>query len=917
MMSCLLRLVRDDPRHAVRRRSGGGGRAAVRVRSIAIALAAVAAVAAAGPVRAQDISVLPSPGAANAAPQPIVPELRHVISFDVENVSLREALDSLANQSGVVVAYRRSDVAGVPVRVTVHARREPLQSIYAKLLRHTGLLVRCTKTGQLYLDSDTAGGTADPSPAAHALRGVVTDAVTHEPVAGATITIGGTKLGAVSDSAGRYQIADVPSGRRLVTVRRIGLSPVTRSTVINAAGESVLNFALMQTASRLNEVVVTGTIAPTAMREVPMAVTIIRAEDIERHHLTRLDQIFRGMTPGGVAWDLGTDNYTNSISARGTNTFLVGQSSVKIYLDGIELANDLYAPIDVSSIDHVELTRGPEASTLYGSNAGGGVMQIFTKRGVEGTRPEIDARAELGTIESQYSSNAVLQQDYGVGVRGGTADISYNLGGSYRSVGEWAPQYFSKTRSAFAGVTLRQSPISLDLTARYLTRAFARAWDLRLAAAGYNGFTSPPNENDDLDGQTYGVRLTYSPAAWWRHNLILGVDHIVSDYYNTQPRPSDSLFTVFKSIQGKTSVAYNTSAHVVLSAHADATVTAGFDHYAESYDGYNTRGALSNSGLLTPGPNNVSLPKRLLGSNTGYFGQVVVGVRDALFITAGIRAEQNPSFGAAYGTAVARRVGVSYVRSLGPSSLKLRASYGEGLVAPVLGVNQTQVGVIVNPELGPEKQLGGEIGFDLFVGPHMSFSGTYYSEVARGVIDQSVVDTSTVPLSYEFENIGTIENSGLELDLGLNWSSVNVHSQFTVTNSIVRTVGASYKGELKPGDRSLAVPKYSGGVQAAFNAAGRTSFAASLVYIGPWTNYDAISAYAVITGTVPPQGPLRDYWITYPAVVKLNGSISRQLTGRWSAYVAIDNIAGSHATEYNNITLTSGRSSRLGVELRY
>ncbi|MBX6333292.1 MAG: TonB-dependent receptor, partial [Gemmatimonadaceae bacterium] len=893
------------------------GRSALRAGSVAVVLAVVAAVVRASGARAQDISVIPSSVTPRAAPQPIVPELRHVISFDVENVSLREALDSLANQSGVVVAYRRSDVAGVPVRITVHARRETLQSIYAKLLRNTGLLVRCTKTGQLYLDSDPAGGAADPSPAARTLRGVVTDAVTHAPVAGATITIGGTTLGAVSDSAGRYQIANAPSGRRLVTVRRLGLTPVTRSAVINASGESVLNFVVTHAASRLNEVVVTGTIAPTAMREVPTAVTVIRAEDIERHHLTRLGQIFRGMTPGGVAWDLGTDNYTNSIIARGTNTFLAGQSSVKIYLDGIELANDLYAPIDVSSIDHVELTRGPEASTLYGSNAGGGVMQIFTKRGVERTRPEIDARAELGTIESSYRSHAVLQQDYGVGVRGGTADISYNLGGSYSAVGEWAPQYFSKTRSAFAGATLRQAPITLDLTARYLARTFARAWNLDLAAAGYNGFTSPPNENDDLDGQTYGVRLTYSPAAWWRHNLVLGVDRIISDYYNTRPRPSDSLFAVFTAIQEKTSVAYNTSAHVVLSAHADATVTAGFDHYRELYDGYNVWGALSNSGLLTPGSNNAFLPKRLVGSNTGYFGQVVVGVRNALFITAGVRAEKNPSFGAAYGTAVARRFGVTYVRSFGPTTVKLRGSYGEGLVAPPLGVNRAEPGVVVNPQLGPEEQAGGDIGLDVFIGPHVSLSASYYSDVARGVIDQAIVDTSTTPVLFEFENIGRIKNSGLEMELGFNWPRVSVHGQFSLTNSIVRAVGPSYTGELEPGDRSLAVPRYSGGMQVALRTTSRTSFAASVVYIGPWTNYDAIAAYAVVTGTVPLQGTWRDFWTTYPAVVKFNASATRRIADQWSAYVAIDNIANTRTSEYNNITLTSGRSTRVGVEVRY
>ena len=54
---------------------------------------------------------------------------------------------------------------------------------------------------------------------------------------------------------------------------------------------------------------------------------------------------------------------------------------MKTYIDGIETAEVNSSAVDPSSIDHVEVIRGPEAATLYGADAIGGVIQIFTKRG--------------------------------------------------------------------------------------------------------------------------------------------------------------------------------------------------------------------------------------------------------------------------------------------------------------------------------------------------------------------------------------------------------------------------------------------------------------------------------------------------------------------------------------------------------
>ena len=54
---------------------------------------------------------------------------------------------------------------------------------------------------------------------------------------------------------------------------------------------------------------------------------------------------------------------------------------MKVFVDGIEVANPTTAAVDPNSIERIEVIRGPQAAAIYGSDAIGGVIQIFTKRG--------------------------------------------------------------------------------------------------------------------------------------------------------------------------------------------------------------------------------------------------------------------------------------------------------------------------------------------------------------------------------------------------------------------------------------------------------------------------------------------------------------------------------------------------------
>src|SRR5207244_5051475 len=136
---------------------------------------------------------------------------------------------------------------------------------------------------------------------------------------------------------------------------------------------------------------VTGTVVPTERKAIPTPISVVTSEDIERLNLQRVDQVFRGTVPGAIAWEQGPGNdYYSSVAVRGASALSI-VPSVKTFIDGVEVAypNGI-ATIDPNSIDRIEITRGPQASTLYGAGALSGVMQIFTKKGQLGlTRPEV------------------------------------------------------------------------------------------------------------------------------------------------------------------------------------------------------------------------------------------------------------------------------------------------------------------------------------------------------------------------------------------------------------------------------------------------------------------------------------------------------------------------------------------------
>ncbi len=601
---------------------------------------------------------------------------------------------------------------------------------------------------------------------------------------------------------------------------------------------------------------------------------------------------------------------------RGASSLVPGRNSIKTYLVGVVVVNVLFSLVDVNSIVRVEILRGPQASMIYGAGASGGVMQIFTKKGDGGPlEPRLEAVAAAGTIQSPYGTS--LQQDYSVNVQGATKGVSYSAGGGYSESGEWVPQYFLRTPSVFAGTRISQGPLTVGLSARFNSRTFGDPWDPRLRAAGYQSFQTGPFIRNSIRLETYGLVLGLTAAKGWQHSLTLGLDDLSRGFFNTRPRTADGLFQVFQETQQKTSVRYSTSVELAPSRPLSAVLTAGAEYSSFASQGFDAPAALVTTGPISYDSTQPPTPSRGIGSNTGVFAQAQVGVNTRLFLTVGVRGERNTNFGTDYGTAAEPRAGVSFIQPIGRGTLKARASYGEGLRPPEFNANQNSRGFQANASLGPEEQVGADGGIDLYFGSGLSLGATYYNQTARNLIGAVLIDPSTDPATFQYQNIGRVKNKGLELELTLRLAQLTLSGQYSVTNSTVLDLGPSYTGDLQKGDQPLGIPRHSGGASATLGLAPQTTLNASVVYLGSRTNYDGLALFDVFFGDAPFRGSLRSYWASYPTVVKGNIGIQHAFNKNLSVLLRVENVTNNQRFENVNSGLIPGRRTTAGLRLSY
>jgi iron complex outermembrane receptor protein len=715
-------------------------------------------------------------------------------------------------------------------------------------------------------------------------------------------------------------------------------------------------------ASVLDRVVVTGVATQTPDRSSPISLDVVSGDKLAHQESGALTHLLDGTVPGVWVWQQSPMTLMARYgSVRGASSF--GLSYPKIYIDGIEVANPLIVQqFDPSTIERLEVIRGPQGSALYGADANSGVINIITRH--DGPAPggqRLSLASTAGVSGSQFAPQGVLTQQHTLAFRTGTAERSAGLGLSMGTLGAYVPGAFARTVAANGDVRVVGSHSVFTGTARLFTeRAGTPTNPLLPKLTGIPGPGTMPQRNGSPEGPTYSrsggpdARAAYSPPfqssfmsdttatqsvsqytvggtlAWvpndrWNHTFVLGVDgyRLANPAIDNGPIPSatDSALVAARGGGDRITARVSSSARFGSLDNASAVLTFTAEHAAvreESSILSTTVGQVGAYGARTGEPTAES-EAQLVGwrGNSGLVALANTSLRNRLFLTAGLRLERDDALVGSTRVSSLPMLGGAVVGDRGDVTLKLRAAYGKG-IRPVQGAIRELAwsgrrAALVAYDLTPEQQAGVEAGADLFVGRTLGFHVTRFDQQATGLI-QSVAVTvpATSPsrgsrfdeqasgeyVAYQLQNVGEISNRGWELQGTADFGRLSLGSSLSIVDSRVQRVASGYTGDLQAGDRMLEVPARTTSVSGSWHG-NRWFSSLTLSRASDWTGYDRIGvARALTSGTLVPSDLVGD-----------------RLRGYWREYAGVTRLRASFSRDlFRGLSLVLTGDNLLGQQ---
>lgn len=327
------------------------------------------------------------------------------------------------------------------------------------------------------------------------IRGVVRDTAGQQPVAGVTVQVAGTNLGAFTDADGRFVLPGAPEGSVTLVFSQIGWQ---RREISVPADQNTVTVYLRRDYLQVEQLVVTGRATEVRRENLANAVTTLNAEEVNETPQQTLNNALQGKVAGAlISKNEGTPGGGMQLRLRGSNT--INARSTPLYVvDGVLISNfsigdnrgvlvnggqgegevPRVADLAPGEIESIEILKGPSAAAIYGSKAANGVVIIETKSGTAG-EPRVELSARFGTydllntIETRdFTSVAEAREAFGPIVEeepfasnieqgrdfdnqkqiASRNDLSYDLSGSVRGGNETTSYYVSASQKDDAGI---------------------------------------------------------------------------------------------------------------------------------------------------------------------------------------------------------------------------------------------------------------------------------------------------------------------------------------------------------------------------------------------------------------------------------------------------------------------------------
>ena len=220
------------------------------------------------------------------------------------------------------------------------------------------------------------------------LRGVVVAEATGEPLAGAEVLIRGTPLRVLTGADGGFEVASPERGSYTVVVAAAGFRTAERTVEsgageANAGGSPFLRIELARVLLEVPGLTVTASRGAARPGDAPTSIAVVGGEELRRRNVTNLAE--------ALPFAQGVTFVAGQIDIRGAQGMARGVGSrVLMLLDGHRFLTGTGSSVDFGAmplldVERIEVVKGPH-STLWGTNALGGVVNVVTRRPPSGQR---------------------------------------------------------------------------------------------------------------------------------------------------------------------------------------------------------------------------------------------------------------------------------------------------------------------------------------------------------------------------------------------------------------------------------------------------------------------------------------------------------------------------------------------------
>lgn len=198
----------------------------------------------------------------------------------------------------------------------------------------------------------------------------------NQGIPGISVVVKGTRSGTSTDGTGSFSLAIKP-GADVLVLSGVGF----KTKEVKVGGQSVVNVALDEDISALDEVIVTG-YSSSNKKESTAAISTVKAKDLSAVPSGNIEQQLQGKVSGVTVITSGQPGTTSIVRVRGFGSF--GGNNPLYVVDGVPTQNtDFLAPDDIES---TTVLKDAAAASIYGARAASGVIVYTTKKGTKKAR---------------------------------------------------------------------------------------------------------------------------------------------------------------------------------------------------------------------------------------------------------------------------------------------------------------------------------------------------------------------------------------------------------------------------------------------------------------------------------------------------------------------------------------------------